>query len=158
MLEISRTVIGLFFLSQLLLGCATNSENTTTPTVNADDVKSPSGTLVIDHTQVMLILGGGRGSGTLQFNGQSYPFKTSGLRLGGAGIHKISVEGTIYALNDVKDFPGTYFAAQAGITIVKGKSGIWVKNTKGVTLYLKSTDASGLALSMGVGGVKIALE
>ena len=54
------------------------------------------------------------------------------------GIHKLHLTGNVYDLNDVADFPGVYFAAQAGA--------IWLKNSKGVSLRLKSDYSQGIAL------------
>jgi hypothetical protein len=55
------------------------------------------------------------------------------------------------------DFAGTYFVAEAGITVVKGKGGFWFKNDKGVTLHMKAS-AEGVALSIGVEGFKITMR
>lgn len=118
-----------------------------------------SGTLVIDETQVMALVGGDLGGGTLLFGDKSYSFKTGGLKLGGVGIHKIHLVGNVYELNNVADFAGVYFAAQAGVTLGNaGKQGLWLKNDKGVTLHLKSSDEKGIALSLGVEGFKITMK
>jgi hypothetical protein len=124
--------------------------------VMADD-KKPSGTLVIDETQVMVLVGGDVGGGTLLLGDKSYSFKTGGLKIGGLGIHKVHLVGDAYDLNDVEDFPGVYFAAEAGITLAKGKGGFWLKNDKGVTLHLKAS-AEGIALDIGVEGLKITMK
>jgi len=84
--------------------------------IAADD-KTPSGTLVIDETQVMLLVGGDMGGGTLLFGDNSYSFKTGGIKIGGLGIHKIHMTGDVYDLNDVADFPGVYFVAEAGAKV-----------------------------------------
>jgi len=118
-----------------------------------------SGTLVIDETQIMVIVGGDLGGGTLLLADKSYSFKTGGLKLGGLGVHKIHLVGDVYHLKDVADFPGVYFAAQAGVTLGDaGKQGLWLKNSKGVTLHLKSSKAAGIALSVGVEGFKITMK
>ena len=123
----------------------------------AGDVKT--GTVVIDETQVMIIIGGDVGGGTLLLGDESYSFKTDGLKLGGLGIHKIHLVGDVYNLLDVADFPGIYFAAQAGATLGDAtKQGIWLKNSKGVKLKLRSSGASGVALSIGVEGFKITMK
>ena len=125
----------------------------------AADEKAPSGTVVIDETQVMVIVGGDLGGGTLLLGDNSYSFKTGGLKIGGLGIHKIHLVGDVYDLKDVADFPGVYFVAQAGVTLGDaGKQGLWLKNSKGVTLYLKSSKAEGMALSVGVEGFKITMK
>lgn len=124
--------------------------------VAADDA-TPSGTVVIDETQVTFIAGGDLGGGTLLFGDESYSFKTGGLKLGGIGIHKIHLVGDVYHLNDVKDFPGVYFVAEAGVTVVKGKGGLSMKNDKGVVLKLRSSQ-EGIALNLGVEGFKITMK
>lgn len=117
----------------------------------------PSASLTIDETQVMALLGGSMGGGILRMGDQSYSFKTGGVKLGGVGVHKAHLVGDVYHLNDVKDFPGTYFEAQAGVTVVKGLGGKWLENDKGVTLHLRSS-GEGLSLDTGAGGLKITME
>lgn len=120
----------------------------------AEDAQ-PTGTIRIDQTQVELILGGDIGKGHLNIGGMNYTFKTGGLKVGGIGIHKEHLLGNVYGSNDAADVAGTYFTAEAGITLAKGKGGMWLKNTKGVTLHLKSVSDTGLALSVGVEGFRI---
>ena len=115
----------------------------------------PSGTIVIDQTQVELILGGDLGKGHLSTGGTNYTFKTGGLKLGGIGVHTEHLVGHAYHMSDVSDFAGTYFEAEAGITVVKGKGGMTMKNSTGVTIHLRSADESGIALSIGVEGFRI---
>lgn len=119
--------------------------------------ETESGTIVIDETQVMLIAGGDFGGGTLTTGGKAYKFKTGGLKLGGVGIHKVKLSGEVYDLKDVADFPGVYGAVEAGVTIVKGKDEILLKNDKGVTIKMKSK-SEGVALNLGVEGMKITME
>lgn len=103
---IRKIVWAMFVVPFLLLG-----------NVSAADEKAPSGTLVIDETQVMVLVGGDMGGGTLLLADNSYSFKTGGLKIGGLGMHKIHLVGDVYDLNDVADFPGVYFSAQAGVTL-----------------------------------------
>lgn len=125
----------------------------------AAEAKTQSGTLVIDETQVMLLLGGDMGGGTLLFGDNSYSFKTGGIKIGGLGVHKIHIVGEDYDLNDITDFPGVYFEAEAGATLGdSGASAIWLKNSKGVTLHMKTSNAKGIALSVGVEGFKITMK
>lgn len=121
------------------------------------DAEKPSGTLVIDETQVMVLVGGDMGGGTLLLSDASYSFKTGGIKLGGFGVHKVHLVGDVYHLKDVKDFPGVYVAAEAGLTLVKGKGGLVLKNDKGVVIHLKAS-AEGVALNLGVEGMKITME
>ena len=123
----------------------------------AHDVKT--GSLVIDETQVMVLVGGDMGGGTLLLGDHSYSFKTGGLKIGGLGVHKIHLVGDVYNLLDVADFPGVYFAAEAGATLGDAGAGAtWLKNSKGVKLKLKSSGAKGIALSVGVEGFKITMK
>jgi len=120
---------------------------------SADD-PTPAATLHLEETEVGFIIGGDWGKGTLTYDGEEYPFKLRGAKLGGMGVTKANVDGDVYNLTNVDDFYGTYFKAEAGITAVGGREGSWVKNDKGVSLHLKS-DSEGLALSIGVEGLEI---
>jgi len=118
----------------------------------------PSGTLKIDETQVMLIVGGTMGGGKLDFNGSVYDFKVGGLTVGAkVGVQDLRVSGDVYYLNDVSDFPGIYFEAQAGFSVVGGESGMWLKNDKGVTMHLISSN-EGLAINIGVDGLQVKMD
>jgi hypothetical protein len=120
--------------------------------------QTPSGTIVIDETQVMWIVGGDIGGGTLNFQGKSYKFKTDGLKLGGFGIHKVKLDGDVYGLENAEDFAGVYGVAEAGVTLGNASKGDTVmKNDKGVILHLKSA-AQGIALDLGVEGMKVTME
>lgn len=142
----SRIIYGLITLVMLVAGS----------NVFAEDIE-PSGKLVIDETQVMALIGGSMGGGTLLLDDDSYSFKTGGLKLGGIGVQKVHVTGDVYHLDKVKDFAGTYVQLEAGATIIKGVGGLWLKNSKGVTLHLKSK-GDGLALSLSAGGLKITMN
>ena len=118
----------------------------------------PSGTIVIDETQVMWIVGGDIGGGTLNFQDKSYKFKTDGLKLGGFGIHKVKLNGDVYNLKTAEDFAGVYGVAEAGATLGNASKGDTVmKYDKGVVVHLKSA-AQGIALDLGVEGMKITME
>lgn len=125
----------------------------TADTAMAGD-KKPSGTIHINETQVMFMVGGDIGGGSLLFNGEIYTFKTSGLKLGGVGVHKLELTGDVYDLHKASDLDGVYFVAEAGATLIKGKGGFWLKNDKGVTIHLKAS-AEGVALNLGVEGLHI---
>jgi hypothetical protein len=120
--------------------------------------KTPSGTIVIDETQIMWIVGGDIGGGTLNYQGKSYKFKTDGLKLGGFGVNKVKLTGDVYDLKNIADFAGVYGVAEAGVTLGNASKGDFVmKNDKGVILHLKAA-AQGIALDLGVEGLKIRME
>lgn len=116
--------------------------------------EQPSGTVDIDEVQVMLILGGDHGHGTLHYKGKDYRFKASGLKVGGVGVHKMDMTGEVYHLDDVDHFDGLYVAAEAGADIGKGASGIWLKNDDGTVMHLHSK-GEGIALAIGVEGFDV---
>jgi len=121
--------------------------------------KTPSGTVDIAEDQIMWMVGGDIGGGTLEFQGKSYKFKMDGLKLGGFGVHKLDLDGDVWDLKDVADFPGVYAEAEIGFTVADaGKGDVWLKNDKDVKLRLKSPSSKGIALDLGVEGVDIRLK
>jgi len=120
--------------------------------------KTPSGTVVIDETQIMWIVGGDIGGCTLHFQGKSYKFKTDGLKLGGFGVNHVKLTGDVYDLKNAADFAGVYGVAEAGVTLGNASKGDFVmKNDKGVILHLKAA-AQGIALDLSVEGLKVTME
>jgi hypothetical protein len=122
--------------------------------IAADD--EPTGTVTIKETEVGLLIGGDWGHGTLDYEGAPYMFHLGGIKLGGVGVTVSEVSGDVYGLTDIKDFPGIYFKAEAGATAYAGGTGVWVKNSKGVSIHLKAK-SKGLALSIGVEGLSIGM-
>ena len=151
-------IAAVLFIIAMVFGCASSKSSTTTATGAAQKpTGAPSGTIHFDEWNFMAILGGDTGHGTLGYNGKVYKFKVSGMGAGGAGIQKISATGNVYHLKDIIDFSGTYGELRGGAAVVEGAGGLYLKNDKGVAIEVK-THAEGLALSVGVSGVKIQLE
>jgi LysM repeat protein len=119
--------------------------------------KIPSGTVEIDETQLAFIIGGDVGKGILHYRGVDFYFKTSGIKVGGIGITKISAVGEVYDLFDIDQFPGTYVTGNYGIALGGGVGGLVLKNENGVYLRLRST-LEGVALAVGLEGMTIKLE
>ena len=116
----------------------------------------PAGTILIDETQVSLLIGGSEGSGTFTMDGKSHDFVVSGMNLGGIGVQKIKLMGEVYNLNNVEDLHGDYLSFTAGATAgTVGKDVKWMKNSNDVKLKLKSVDAKGLAVSLSIEGFTI---
>jgi hypothetical protein len=114
-----------------------------------------SGTLEVEATQVRLIIGGSKGTGVLHFNGKDYKFKMSGGSLGGVGVTKVDAVGTVYNLNDIKDFPGTYAGMGVGAAVVEGQGASSWQNGDVVVKVKAKTE--GVALNMGANAVTIEL-
>ena len=115
-----------------------------------------NGYVMIDETQVMLILGGSHGTGTLKYKDAEHKFKLNGVKLGGIGYEDLTFTGNVYNLTKLEDFDGTYFSAEAAFAVVKGKGGFWMKNSEGVSIHLSGSSEGG-ALGLGVEGVGISL-
>jgi hypothetical protein len=108
---------------------------------------SPSGTVTINED---FVTGLGGGTGTLYYQGQSYPFKLAGTVVGpGGGVAKINASGEVYKLNSVSDFPGRYTQSTgaAGLS-TSGGSDLWLQNSAGVIMHLQGT-STGAMLTLG---------
>jgi len=117
-----------------------------------------SGTISIRQVQIAWIGSGNLGGGTLQFNGQSWPFQIGGLGIGGFGISEITATGEVYNLKDIANFPGGYVQARAGFVIGTVSAGeLWLQNPNGVVLHLKAQRV-GIALSLGADAIYIRMN
>ena len=96
------------------------------------------------------------GKGTLNYNGQRHRFTISGAGVGGAGGQKISATGTVYNLNSLSQFSGTYHGISRGLTLIEGKMHAKLTNQNGVTMYLAG-ETEGLASSMGAQAFEVNL-
>src|SRR5262249_11763762 len=83
------------------------------------------------------------GSGQLDSKGAPHPVKVSGLSIVDVGAAKITAGGSVYHLQSLKDFDGTYTTFSAGATIAGGGGVAYLRNQNGVVIKLMST-SSGL--------------
>ncbi|NKJ03004.1 DUF1134 domain-containing protein [Novosphingobium sp. SG707] len=120
------------------------------------EAKSTSGRITISETQFGFLLGGNVGGGTLTYNGKKYKFKIGGISVGKIGVAKIRGYGRVSNLTSISNFAGTYVAADASATAVRGAGSIKLK--KGDVILELDTSSKGLQLSASGGGVKITLE
>ena len=149
--------LAILFIIAMVFGCASSKSSTTAPAATGAEQKpteAPSGSIHFEEWQVMAILSGNWGHGTLGYNGKTYKFKLTGMGAGGYGVDKLSATGEVYRLKDIADFPGKYSELRGGITLGKGVGGFYIHNDKGVVIKLK-THAEGVALSIGVEGITI---
>ena len=124
-------------------------------TARADQPHRVTGKVSIQQVQIAMIGSGAAGKGRLTFRGKTYPFKVVGLGVGGVGISKLTATGDVYDLYRLSDFAGLYGQARLGWALArKGGGYLWLANTKGVTLKLK-TRREGLMLAGGADGVDI---
>ncbi|MGE4539035.1 MAG: hypothetical protein AB7D37_18355 [Desulfovibrio sp.] len=129
----------------------------TPQTILADDLGRPSAYVSMQVGQGGFILSATGGRGEVTFKGRKYPFKVGGLGVGGLGVSKITAVGEVYRLKRLEDFPGAFFQARAGLTVVQGKGVQWLENSNGVILKLRST-SQGVSLNLGADGLKIEMS
>jgi hypothetical protein len=118
-----------------------------TPTSQSIAGLPPSGSVTITED---FVAGLGGGSGMLEYQGRTYPFKVVGTVAGpGGGVSKTTASGPVYKLANVTDFPGRYTQStgKAGLS-TSGSSDLWLENNAGVIMHLQGTN-SGAMLTLG---------
>jgi hypothetical protein len=125
-------------------------------TAAAED-NPPSGTVSITATSVAVGLRVQWGEGVLTFAGQQYPFSLQGLQVLGVGFSQVTAEGTVYGLQNVKEFEGVYAAAEAGAAAGSGPATVVMQNPQDVVIYLHAVQ-EGVQLTLATGGVEIKLR
>ena len=74
------------------------------------------------------------------------------------GAPFINASGEVYGLQNPRDFAGEYLDARIGLAAtIKGKGDLWVKNSTGVYMHLK-TQLEGLALTLGADALTIKMD
>jgi hypothetical protein len=134
-------------LMAAMLAMAGCSGMMNTPTAQNIAGLSPSGSVTITED---FVTGVGGGSGTLEYQGRTYPFKVIGTVAGpGGGVEKISASGPVYKLASVSDFVGRYTQStgKAGLSS-SGSSDLWLENSAGVIMHLQGT-STGAMLTLG---------
>jgi hypothetical protein len=117
------------------------------PTAQSIAGLPPSGSVTITED---FVTGVGGGTGTLEYQGQTYPFKVVGTVVGpGGGVETISASGPVYKLARVADFPGrcAQSTGKAGFSS-SASSDLWLENNAGVIMHLQGT-SSGAMLTLG---------
>ena len=117
----------------------------------------PDARLKFSSTSYGFLLGGSQGQGILEFQGQRYPFTVSGRRVGTIGMTQVDALGQVYGLRQLADFPGRYRVAEGGLTVGQGGGHTWLRNDRGVTLYVQNLQ-TGLEMTLGGGTVDVALR
>ena len=116
-----------------------------------------SGRIAFRITRAGLIVGVGGGTGTLSFNGKTYPLSIGGISLGATiGIASADFVGRVRHLRRASDIAGTYSAVGAGLAAAGGGSVARLRNSHGVELevsgkqvgFMASVDLSGLRIRL----------
>jgi hypothetical protein len=102
------------------------------------------------------IVGIGGGSGTLTFQGHTYPLRIGGLTIGTIGASGGTLVGTARNLNSPTDIVGTFTAVGAGIAVAGGARIIRMQNSNGVILELQGMQA-GFEANAGLSGFSLSM-
>jgi len=146
-----------FFVLAVLLGpVAAQAQDKTVPKASSP-ADNPSGKVTLTMGQGGFLVGASGGHGKLVFQNRTYSFELGGIGFGQFGGSKATCVGEVYNLTRVEDFSGAYVQLKSGYTGTEGKGKIWLKNTKGVELRLRSK-TKGLELTAEVEGVVIKLK
>jgi hypothetical protein len=130
------------------------------PKYEKPEEKVPSATLSMTFKSVALGAGTSWGDGVLTFQAKDYPFAVSGVSLADVGVSTFTGAGKVYDLKTVKDFPGSYAAAQSALAVRGGYSDVGMRNQAGVTIVILGSEGkeSGTRLSLGGSGVSIKMK
>jgi hypothetical protein len=123
----------------------------------AAEKATPAAKVSIESTSIAAGVGVSWGDGKLNFKGKDYPFSVDGLSLVDWGISKVNATGDVYNLTDTSKFPGTYVAAEAGLTLAGGMGGMVLRNSNGVVIHLRSV-SQGAQLQLGTSGLIIKMK
>ena len=147
-----RSTLPILLLA-LLAGCGTTAS---TPTQVPEGLER-SASFTIRQNQVMRAAVGHAGEGTLIFQGWEYPFRFENMRLGVVGDDPVELQGTVYNLQRVEDFEGTYTLTKVNIQSGDGVTGAWGKNDKGVVANIRSSGQD-LEIDLEATGAKFTLK
>lgn len=104
------------------------------------------------------VIGGSGGSGTLNFQGRSYPISIGGISAGFVfGASETRFSGTVSHIRRPSDVAGVYVAAGGGGTVGRGAQVIVLTNEKGAVLTLSGRQA-GLQINADLSGFAITLR
>jgi lipid-binding SYLF domain-containing protein len=117
--------------------------------------QAQSGSVRLEFVKAGWFVGGSAGSGTLTYQGRTYPLSIGGLSAGLTfGASKTTLVGTARNLRNVSDITGTYTAVGAGAAVAGGGRIIELRNGKGVVLSLRGASA-GLSFDLDLSGMEI---
>ena len=117
----------------------------------------PDATLSLSATAVAAGVGFVWGEGELDYNGAPHAVDVTGLTIVDVGAAKISASGSVYHMNRIEDFDGTYTAFSAGATIAGGGGVAYLRNQNGVVIRIDST-TTGLRFNFAAEGVTLKLK
>jgi lipid-binding SYLF domain-containing protein len=117
-----------------------------------------SGSIRFNVIKAGFVVGGSGGSGTLVFQGRSYPLSIGGVSYGFTfGASATDFVGTVSNIRRPSDVNGVYGAAGAGVAVGPGAGGIVLTNQNGAVLTLSGRQ-TGLIVAADLNGLVISLR
>ncbi len=143
-------ILGLFF-SQ-----SAGAQTADSPCQDQELVKA--GTVEGEIRVAGFLVGVRWGDGTLTLNdGRVFEFRMRGMKLLEAGLSSQQYTGTVYNLDEIEDFTGTYVLLASGIALVKGLANQTMGNGKCVILNARAK-SNGVHLTAPIGPGAIRVE
>jgi hypothetical protein len=117
-----------------------------------------TGTVDLRLAKAGIVLGVGKATGTLHFEGHTYRLTVSGITAGTIGLGVVRLHGHVHNLRSAADIAGHYTVASASVAIVGGiKTARLQHSHSAVYLQLEGPQV-GFELSAALGGVTITLQ
>ena len=120
--------------------------------------RADSGTVRISFLKAGWVVGGSYGSGTLTFQGRTYPLSVGGLSYGFTfGGSQTNLRGRVSNIFRASDIEGVYGAAGAGAAIIRGPQAVVLTNQRGAVLELSGSQ-TGLMVNLDLSGMALTLK
>ena len=121
-------------------------------TVAQAQEETSDATIKLSSSSVAAGIGFSWGSGTLTYQGKTYPIEVNAISIGDVGITKVEATGKVYNLKNLDDFNGKYTAAEIGMTLGVGGVVSMMKNQNGVSMEIVAI-TRGVEFTLGISGV-----
>jgi hypothetical protein len=159
MKKISTTLLAGVMMA---IGGAAQAANDDPPCV-AKEGKEETAKLTFEKKNAGLILSYNWGSGKVTMeDGRTFNFKMKGLKLLDNGVSATEFTGTVFNLDDPKDFAGTYSGAKFGATAFNvGQGQMLMENGNGKCIFIRAEVVSSAGLNLsppGPGGLTVTME
>jgi hypothetical protein len=120
--------------------------------------EAATGSVHLRLAKAGVVIGVGRATGSLHFEGRNYRLTVSGITAGTIGIGLVRLTGHAYHLRSAADIGGHYTVASVSLAVVGGvKTARLQHSHSGVYLQLEGP-AIGFELSAALGGISITLQ
>ena len=101
----------------------------------------PDATVDLSGRSVAVGVGYTWASGTLHYQGKTYPLNVNGISVFDTGVGKFSAHVDVYNLHLVHDINGVYHALDVGPAVAGGAGVGRLENDRGVQIAMSASDA-----------------